>query len=434
MRVENKIKPLSICIPTFKQPGMVQEMLVRCLDIYYKKEIDIYIYDSSPDDETELIVLQYEEKYTNIFYKHLPADIHSNIKVLEAYKEIIETGKYKYVWLCPDYIQLTQTGVSLVLEYFQKNYDICILNYRDVENIGEKEYSDINTFFQDCAWHMSSYMATIICLSSFADVEWDEFYERYTIPRRINLSHVAFYFEHLAKLSVIKAVHVPISSREMRVSSFRKESMWKKDVFTIWCDYWPDMIYALPNRYRNKEIVIKKLGINTGIFGWNNFVLLRREGIFDLNIYRKYQKEWKKLTDVPQGILWMLAVVPRGVLNRVKRSDLKKNILNIQIRNFCKKHQEIYVYGCGFIARKTSNLLDKLQMNYGGYIVSERANEKENFNGHPVMGCEDLFAKETDIGIIVALNHENTICLIEEKQKLRSYKLFFMHKYEDILE
>jgi glycosyltransferase involved in cell wall biosynthesis len=434
MRVENKMKLLSICIPTYKQPEMIREMLIRCLDIYYESGVDLYIYDSSPDDETESVVRQYKEQYKNLYYKHLPADIHSNIKVLRAYREIIGMGQYEYLWLCPDYIQLTRMGLECVLDHCRKKYDICVLNYRDVEKLGEKEYSDVNTFFWDCAWHMSSYMATIIRLPSFSNVEWNEFYKRYTTSRRINHSHVAFYFEQLVKLPEIKAVHIPVSSGEIRVSPYRKESLWKKELFIIWCEYWPDMIYALPDQYQDKESVIKRLGVNTGIFAWDNFVSLRREGVYNLKIYSRYRKKWKCFTNVPKGLLWMLALIPSNMINILKPSSLKKYRMNRKLQNFCAGHQEIYLYGCGFIARKTSILLDKMQIRYQGYIVSDCANEKESFHGLPVISFEDLYSKKQDIGIIMSLNRDNTIQLMKDKKRLGAYKLFYMYEYEDLLE
>ena len=72
---------------------------------------------------------------------------------------------------------MTAKGIECVLNYCAKGFDICVLNYRDVEKIGEKYYTDINKFFLDCAWHMSSYMATIIRLDLFSSIDWNIFYK-----------------------------------------------------------------------------------------------------------------------------------------------------------------------------------------------------------------------------------------------------------------
>lgn len=427
------MKQLAVCIPTYNQPDMIQEMLIRCAQIYHEAGVDMYIYDSSPGDETEAILLQENKNHENIYYKHLPADIHSNIKVLEAYKEIAARKEYLYLWLCPDYIQLTRQGVKCVLEHCQEGFDICVLNYRDVEQLGEKIYTDVNAFFLDCAWHMSSYMATVIRLSVLADMDWEHFYERYTTSGRISHSHVALYFEQLAKLPAVKAVHIPISSVHMRVSPFRKESLWKKDVFPIWCEHWPDMIRALPARYQYKDEVIKKLGVNTGILAWNNFIGLRREGIYNRNIYCKYRQDWKKLTEVPGILLWLLAVMPSGMTVLWKRPSLKRSVMVRRLRGFSAKQQDIFIYGCGFMAKKASELLDELNIKYCGYIVSDCSSEKQRFHGLPVIEIEDASLRDRNVGIIVALNKKNTVQVIKEKPELSIYRTFYMYKYEDVL-
>lgn len=429
------MKQLAICVPTYNQPEMIREMIVRCLGMYEEAGIDVYIYDSSPDNKTESIVSQSQTNAQNIYYSHLPPDTHSNRKVLRAYREILGMEKYAYLWLCPDYIQLTRQGMKCVLERCREGFDICVLNYRDVEHIGEKRYTDINSFFLDCAWHMTSYMATVIRLSAFADVEWEKLYERYTIPGRIAHSHVALYFEQLAKMQKIRAVHVPFTPLYIRISPYRKESLWKKDVFPIWCEYWPDMIHALPKRYQYKEEVIKKLGVNTGILSWKNFKALRREHIYDLDVFNTYRDKWKKLTNVPRGFLWILAVMPPKMVVILKRPSLKRRILDRRLRRFCEEHKNLFIYGCGFMAQKTSSLLKELQRKPCAYVVSDCSSEKQSFHGFPVIGYEELPSADSnpEIGIIMALNKVNAAAVIKEKQGLDRYHIFYMHRYEDVL-
>lgn len=429
------MKQLAICVPIYNQPEMLREMFVRCLSNYEDFGIDIYIYDSSSDNETENVIQEYRADYRNLYYKHLSADICSNIKVLEAYQEIIEAKKYEYLWLCPDYIQLTRQGTESVLEHCREGFDICVLNYRDVENIGEKRYTDINAFFLDCAWHMTSYMATVIKLASFADVDWEEFYKRYTIPGRMLHSHVAFYFEQLAKLPKVKAMHVPVSAAHLRVSSYRKDSLWKKEIYPIWCDYWPDMVHALPDRYQYKEEVIKKLGVNTGILSWNNFKALRRENIYDLDVFHTYRNKWKNLTNVPGGLLWLLAVMPPKLAAILKKPSLKQILLKRQLKRFCRRHKDIFIYGCGFMAQKTSSLLRKFQIKPCGYVVSDRSIEKQKFHGLPVIEYQELPSPDSnpDVGVIMALNKVNTVQVMKEKQGLNRYDIFYMHRYEGML-
>ena len=41
---------LAICIPTYNNSEIVEELLIRCGDIYKRKSFDVYIYDSSENE------------------------------------------------------------------------------------------------------------------------------------------------------------------------------------------------------------------------------------------------------------------------------------------------------------------------------------------------------------------------------------------------
>lgn len=424
---------LVICVPTYNRADMIEEMLIRCAEIYQKQDVDIYFFDSSSDERTEKIVLRYQVEYRNVYYRKFSADTHSNIKVLEIYKEMFGTMEYEYLWLCPDYIQLTSLGLEFVLYQCGQDLDVCVLNYRDVEHIGMKLYKDVDTFFLDCAWHMSSYMATIIRLSSFSDIDWGKFYQRYAVPKRVNFSHLALYFEQLAKLPEVKAAHVPVSASHIRVSSYRENSFWKKKVFYTWCSCWPDTVRALPECYHNKNEVILKQGINSKILSWNNFLSLRKEKIYDINIYQKYRTEWKNLTDVSGIRLFILALLPswmmKGSIYNLKREKLKH-----RLRKFCKESSDIYIYGCGYVSRMTTMLLNELNIQFSGYVVSEPSSEKKIFNGLEVISCREFLEKRTDAGIIFALKKEHVDQVISENQQLKLYRGFFMSPYVNDME
>lgn len=421
------MKKLAICVPTYNRPEMIQEMLIRCAGIYKKFETDVYFYDSSDNSETKNIVLEYIENFNNLFYRTVPATIHSNIKVLNIYQEFTASLEYEYLWICPDYIQLTEEGAECIRQMCEKEFDICVLNYRDVEGIGEKIYSDVNSFFVDCAWHMTSYMATIIRIHSFLHIDWKGFLTKYTVSKRINHSHVALYFEQSVRLSEFKAIHIPFMAGQMRVSSYRGESYWKEDIFYIWCDCWPDTIRALPAQYNNKNIVIKKLGVNSGMFSWDNFVKLRRSCIFNQYIFERYKGEWRHLTNVPVVLLWILAKMPPFLIP----GDIKKTILTINLKKFCRSYTDIYIYGCGFTAGKISLLLDEIGIKYKGYVVSRLDSEKRSYNGYEVIEYCNSILNSPRTGIILALDKKNTLEVMRNNRNLwYSKKVFKICKYK----
>ena len=50
------MKKIAICIPTFNRPNVVFDTCTKILDIIDNDLADIYIYDSSTDDETEKLL------------------------------------------------------------------------------------------------------------------------------------------------------------------------------------------------------------------------------------------------------------------------------------------------------------------------------------------------------------------------------------------
>ena len=48
---------------------------------------DLFIYDSSENEDTQRIVEKYSQINDHVFYKGMSSDIHSNKKVFEIYKE-----------------------------------------------------------------------------------------------------------------------------------------------------------------------------------------------------------------------------------------------------------------------------------------------------------------------------------------------------------
>lgn len=425
---------LAIGIPTYNRAEMIEEMLVRCAKLYQREAIDVYFHDSSEDKRTQQIVENYCLNYKNLYYRKVPSTTHSNIKVLDIYEGFSKEKKYEYLSICPDYMQFSEEGINIIQRECEKGFDLCILNFQDVEHIGRKDYTDFNEVFLECAWQMTCYVSTVVHLPFLADTDWEYIRARYTVPERINHSHVALFFEQLCRKTKIRAIHVPISLKHISSSSYRKDSYWKKDTFSVWCEYWPSMVRALPSCYQNKDKVIRKLGVNSKILSLGNFVKLRKEGIYRWEIYRKYGAEWKNLTNLPKGLLWSIAVVSPNKVWVFSSQEWKRRIILKKLIKFCKKHEDIYIYGCGFIANKITHLLDNLQIDYHGYIVSDVSKEKKQCNGLDVISCQEFCEKVKNAGVILALRKENALQVMREQRELKKYPLFYMRDNADVLE
>lgn len=398
---------LAVCIPTYNRPKVVEEFLDKISFRYWHHGFDIYIYDSSENNQTELIVRSRINVYEKLHYIKVDSKIHSNLKVYNIFKEFGDSLKYDYLWVCTDAISWSERVLESVDEHMRQGYDLIIPSQRDVEHIGNKEYTDENALFLDCAWHMTLYGSTILKISSMlTKVNWDELIEKYMVPECINHSHVAFYFEKIKKIDHWRAIHLSFSNNDMKVSSLRKVSGWQKETFYVWCHCWPTMIRKLPDTYRYKSEVIKKNGINSLVLTYSNLRDLRKENILNREIYRSYKNEWNQLTDVTRSTIWLLSRTPRNLL--YDRKYYKELKIKKKIEKFCRRYSKIYIYGAGEKANRYTKYLNELGIPFEAYMVSvmnEVGKIKEN---HSVILYSDEIIRDGKNGILFALNEKNT--------------------------
>ena len=413
MDIEKSVKALdnvkvAVCIPTYNRPDVIQEYIENTVFRYLRHNFDIFIYDSSEDKLTEEIVKKGMQQYTGLHYRKVDSSIHSNRKVYNIFMEFGSRQEYDYLWVCSDYIRWTEFVLDSVRKYIEKKYDIIIPNYQDVEKIGNKEYVDINALFLDCAWHMTLFGATILRVSTMLnDINWNGLVERYMVPDCINHSHVAFYFEKLAAMKGWKAVHLSFSKSDMIVSSMRKYSGWHKDC-------WPTMINKLPECYKNKKRVIKKIGVNSGILSYQNLKKLKRQKIFNKEVYRCYKSEWHNLTNIPRLFIWGLSIIPPELIDWEEYR--KEILLKKRIKKFCQKHDHIYIYGAGRKADRYTGYLNELGIPFEAYLVSEQVDNVKIKENHKVVQFYKELLHTGNVGILLALNEENTKEVMEKME------------------
>lgn len=404
---------LAVCIPTYNRANVVQEFLKLYAEPYWKREIDIYIYDSSESDETKTVVDKYLQEGRGLYYVHIDSSVHSNLKVYGIFKEFGGKRDYDYLWVCSDSIRWKDSVLEQAVAYMEQGYDIIIPNYRDVEKIGVREYNDCNRLFEDCAWHMTLYGAVILKTAvMLQDVDWAYLEKKYCVPDSINHSHVGCYFEKLAQVPQWRAVHFSVSLKEIDFSILKEHSGWYRDTFYVWCHCWPSMIEKLPEIYYDKQKVIKKSGVNSKILSYLNLEKLRVAEVLDDEVYREYKKEWGRLTNVPRVAIWLLVKMSPDIVNRVGVNALANlwmaGRLKLKLRIFCRKFSVIYIYGAGRKAQRYTQYLDEMGIDFKGYLVTHLDGNGKELNGHAVLQYNSDLLKEDTTGILLALNEANT--------------------------
>lgn len=391
---------LAICIPTYERSEVVNELIRDYISLYKSKGYDLYIYDSSPDNKTELVVKKWAEENNNLYYIKMPAELHSNMKVYKIFQQYGLEKKYKYIWVCSDSIRWTNYVWNQLDELMNRNYDMILVNYRDQEPIGSREYTDKLDFFRDCAWHLTLYGATLLNTDRMLkEVDWSRLEKIYNVSDRVNHSHVAFYFEKILCLNDFKAYHWSIPNKCLIASGLKAYSGWRKDTFYVWCYCFPSMIAKLPKFYdREKTNVILKNGKYSDILNVRNLITMRNENLFTVSDFFDYLFQWKRLTDVPLNTLLKIAMN--------KYQDVAIDNQLYEMNKFCRKYSAIYIYGAGKFARRYSLYLREMGISINGFVVTKLDNDTNTIDGYPVYEFEDLEDKG-NAGYILGLGKAN---------------------------
>lgn len=413
---------LAVCIPTYQRADMIEELLKTSMDLYLKYGIDVYIYDSSEDDKTRLLVERWKEMYLNLYYVQLPSGLHSNMKVYKIFQKYSLYKNYDYLWVCSDSIRWAEDVIRQVNIQLSNSYDMIVVNYRDKEHLGDREYHDPVVFAKECGWHLTLYGAAVLNTHTMLhEVDWKELQKKYNRPERVNHSHVCFYLEKISVLRGFSAKHVSVSKWILTPSAVKKSSGWRNDTFYVWGYCFPNAINALPDYYnkRVKEAIIKKHGICSEVFGIRNLLKLRADGLYDIEIYKEFKKEWNTLTDVPK---WKLRKIACMTLEQVRQEQeslksqerIRKHKEQMKyLKQFSSQYERIYIYGAGKCARRYAGYLEKMHIGYEGFVVSDLIDNAREIDGHPVWEISELNVKEKDTGIVLGLNSDNKCQVME---------------------
>ncbi len=127
MEPTNKLPLVSILIPTHERPYYFSLALASAITQTYEN-IEVIISDNSNDNETELIVNDFQKKYSNIKYFHTPGlDMHSNWQ--KCWDNISEESEYVNFLMDDDIF--AQNKIEIMVDHFLKYPDAnLVTSYR----------------------------------------------------------------------------------------------------------------------------------------------------------------------------------------------------------------------------------------------------------------------------------------------------------------
>lgn len=116
-------KLISIFIPTYNRASVLDSILERVIKAVSKYSMDIYISDNNSTDDTEHIVLGWQEKYSRIFYNKNEQNLGPDRNMLN----ILDYNLSKYMLMLGDDDYVLDNFVESLAPFLKDDYDFIVL-------------------------------------------------------------------------------------------------------------------------------------------------------------------------------------------------------------------------------------------------------------------------------------------------------------------
>lgn len=420
---------IAFCIPTYNRSIIIQEFCDELLDTYFEYGIDVYIYDSSEDDETQKIIAEYMGKYENLYYIRINSRIDGMKKAYMIFQKYGLNKEYKYLWMCGDSLRYDERSLNAVITTTQKgNYDLIIVDALDPEpDDADHVINDKNVLFSECGPIMTLFGAVIIRMDTFdTNVDWNEMEKKYMQDDSIYYSHVGFYFEQLNKMKTFTAIHCFMDKNGFRISKYKSSFIIWKRTFYFYCETWYNTVMKLPDEYKDKKKVIKLMGEK---YNFNDYYIseYKIHEVLNVKSFFRYYDRWETLTDYPRYMVFMLAILPTSValkmLLKPSKTEMQEKRSNIQkLYSFVSKRKHIYLYGAGQYGLLYENEMKKLGIHIDGFTVTKKMGKNMVNSQLPIISIDEI-NDFTDVGFIIATGksyREEITRLLSEKTDLQN--------------
>lgn len=414
---------LCICMPTCNRSACIDRTLSKELEILKRTGIDIWIYDSSNNDDTERLVSDYQHRgYQNLFYRRVNHEIHPNRKAYGIFKEAEQT-RYDYIWLIHDHTYCNDEGVlKSILNALSEGYDFYLLN---MQSNGYRviEIENLDEFLILGAWPLNSFGASILRVDSFIKgTDWIAFSKKYLGKRTLNYAHIGFYFERAAQIANIRICKLELP-RESFLDFLRYEkTSWDGETIRICTECWGSNILKLPDIYQKKYQALKTQ--DRWFLSKYKLIFYKKSEQFHFKSFLKYRKWFRLITPETYWLDMMIAAFPFKVSKYICCHQLMSRIERAQSRG-----EKILIYGAGRHAVECADLLKNLGLGFDAFIVTSKEGNPEILLDHPVHEAEEALRNGKAFIIIAILTSgvgevEKYIGQLSERNHSLDYMVF----------
>ena len=155
------MKEICIFIPTCNRSDCIKYWLDSNKNSINNFCVDIFISDSSPNNETENVIKMFKDAYNkHLNYQHILnyPDKTTDLKVIKGLRDLQD--KYSYIYLCGDGIIVDiPSFLSLASKYMNCKYDI--IHFNKNLDVNEIIFHSGIDFAKKCGWYLTYYGVTL---------------------------------------------------------------------------------------------------------------------------------------------------------------------------------------------------------------------------------------------------------------------------------
>lgn len=274
-------KKLSIAIPTYNRPEILEVNLNNIIDDIIQYNIAVYVSDDSDDTKTEEFIARLKNKYSNIFYvKNCPALGHD-----KNFFHTIGLPDTEFVWYIGDSMMIKKGVLAEILNILECKIDLFFVNYL-VKDRESRFISNQRDFIVERAWYLTLSGATIygekmrkFCADKYSNDKWRNFVQLGVIFDFILTESSSIYW---------------YGKSSIELNRDKKSSYWVSKVFDVFVNDWMRLINSFGSHFTSNETrkLIASHAIQTKLFSIKRLLLYRAHGGLSIAILSKNFKNF----------------------------------------------------------------------------------------------------------------------------------------------
>lgn len=309
--MDKNMKSVACCYLTHNHPKVLNQILEYICKPYGEKNIDIYICDSSPEDDSKIIVEKYQEELRaegkcNLYYVDVRFVKTGDEKYLHVIQGKIFEKHYDYIWPTKDRAFFVGESLDMIADAINEGHDVVFAtNESERWELKapkvKKVYDDPVEFFAHYGQLTTNWEAVIRKMDTMVYcVDWDRIIKQYNLNPDCQFNQSVSLFATLAEMDKvsIKVINHKIEDKKY---SMLAGSNWTNVMYEVWIDSWIPAIFSLPSIYDPYKLSIIKaeLGHKSLLGSSEYLVYYEQNNVLTRERFEGLKPQWSLITGYP---------------------------------------------------------------------------------------------------------------------------------------